>query len=109
MRIAPLAALSAALAIAAGAFGAHAATGAAAEWLRTGAYYQLTHAIAALALCGRGQLDRQAVLLLAGSVGFALTLYAMALGAPHWLGAVTPLGGVAMVVGWLWVAMRVGR
>ena len=45
-----LAALSAAIAIAAGAFGAHRFIGKEAEWLRTGGLYQLTHAIAVLAL-----------------------------------------------------------
>ena len=45
----PLAALSGALAVAAGAFGAHGASGAAADWLKTGAQYQLIHAVAALA------------------------------------------------------------
>ncbi len=45
-----LAALSGALAVAAGAFGAHGASGAAVDWLKTGAQYQLLHAIAALAI-----------------------------------------------------------
>lgn len=109
MRLIKLAALSAALAIAAGAFGAHAATGAAADWLRTGAFYQLTHAVAVLALAGHTTLQRQTALLLAGSLQFAMTLYAMALGAPRWFGAVTPIGGVAMILGWLWIAWRVPR
>ena len=48
-----LAALSAAVAIAAGAFGAHgAAKPQAAEWLRTGGLYQLIHAVGALAIMG---------------------------------------------------------
>jgi uncharacterized membrane protein YgdD (TMEM256/DUF423 family) len=33
----------------------------------------------------------------------------MALGAPHWLGAVTPLGGLAMIAGWALAAWRVSR
>jgi uncharacterized membrane protein YgdD (TMEM256/DUF423 family) len=37
---------------------------------------------------------------------FAATLYAMALGGPHWLGAITPLGGLAMIAGWLMLAWR---
>ncbi|WP_026091685.1 DUF423 domain-containing protein [Blastomonas sp. AAP53] len=98
-----LAAISAALAVAAGAFGAHAAAGEQqAEWLRTGGLYQLIHAVAAIAIMGvaRGP----ALLLLAGSAIFALTLYAMALGAPRWLGAVTPIGGTLLIGGWLWAA-----
>lgn len=103
MMIGILAALSAALAVAAGAFGAHAAAGEQqAEWLRTGGMYQLVHAVAAIAIMGvaRGP----ALLLLAGSAIFALTLYAMALGAPRWLGAVTPIGGTLLIGGWLWAA-----
>ena len=96
-----LAALSAALAIAAGAFGAHGASSPqAAEWLRTGGMYQLVHAVAALIVLpvGRGP----AVLMLGGALIFAGTLYAMALGGPRWLGAVTPIGGSALIVAWLW-------
>jgi len=52
--VAVLAALSGAVAVAAGAFGAHGASGAAAEWLKTGAHYQLVHAVAALVAVGMG-------------------------------------------------------
>jgi uncharacterized membrane protein YgdD (TMEM256/DUF423 family) len=98
------AALSAALAIAAGAFGAHGAEAKAAEWLRTGASYQLVHAVAALAIGARAA--RPAWLLLVGAAIFAVTLYLMAPGGPRWLGAVTPIGGVAMIAGWLWFAVQ---
>ena len=102
-RLAALAALSATLAIAAGAFGAHGAADArAAEWLRTGAAYQLAHAIAALVLLRR--CPASAVVMLAGAMLFAGTLYAMSLGAPHWLGAVTPIGGTLLIIGWFWTA-----
>jgi uncharacterized membrane protein YgdD (TMEM256/DUF423 family) len=97
------AALSAALAIAAGAFGAHgAASDNAADWLRTGGFYQLIHAVAALVVARPA--PRAAWAMLAGSALFALTLYAMALGAPRWLGAVTPVGGVVMIGAWLSIA-----
>lgn len=101
--IALLAALSAAIAIAAGAFGAHGASSPqAAEWLRTGGLYQLIHAVAALVLAGTAKTP--AALLLAGAAIFAGTLYIMALGGPKWLGAVTPIGGLLMIGGWLWAA-----
>ena len=106
--IAVLAALSAALAIGAGAFGAHGVSDPkAVEWLRTGGTYQLIHAVAAIAIMGvaRGA----AVLLLIGAAIFALTLYAMALGAPRWVGAITPIGGVLMIGGWLWAAWQFGQ
>ena len=99
--LALIAALSAALAVAAGAFGAHgAATPQAAEWLKTGGLYQLIHAVAALAIMNvaRGP----AVLLLSGGAIFAVTLYIMAVGGPRWLGAVTPIGGSLLIAGWLW-------
>lgn len=101
-----LAALSGALAVIAGAFGAHGASGKAAEWLRTGAEYEMVHAVAALMAIKLARSGLAAILLLAGSLVFAGTLYAMALGAPHWLGAVTPLGGFAMIVGWVVLAVR---
>ncbi|MFT3975675.1 MAG: DUF423 domain-containing protein [Sphingomonas bacterium] len=97
------AALSGALAVGAGAFGAHGASGQAAEWLKTGAHYQLIHAVAALValrLDARGP----AWLFVAGGGLFALTLYLMALGGPRWLGAVTPIGGTLLIAGWLWLA-----
>ena len=106
--LALLAALSAALAIGAGAFGAHgAASPQAAEWLRTGGLYQLVHAVAALVLMGQAR--GAAAVLLAGAAIFALTLYAMAFGAPRWLGAVTPIGGALMIAGWLWAAYAFAR
>ncbi|MET0248443.1 MAG: DUF423 domain-containing protein [Sphingobium sp.] len=102
------AALSAALAIAAGAFGAHGASSPqAAEWLRTGGTYQLIHAVAAIALMGQAR--GASALLLVGAAIFAVTLYLMAMGAPRWLGAVTPIGGLLMIGGWLWVGWTYWR
>jgi len=89
----------------AGAFGAHGATGKAAEWLRTGAEYQMVHAAAALAVLALADARLPAWLFVAGGFVFAGTLYAMALGAPKILGAVTPLGGAALIAGWLVLAI----
>lgn len=100
-----LAALSAAVAIAAGAFGAHRFTGREAEWLRTGGFYQLVHAVAVLALA-RTAAPGPLWTLLGGGALFAATLYAMAFGAPRWLGAITPVGGALMIAGWVWLAFR---
>jgi uncharacterized membrane protein YgdD (TMEM256/DUF423 family) len=96
------AAVSAALAIGAGAFGAHAMAGPAQELLRTGGMYQLIHAVAAVALAGRA--PRPALMMLGGAAIFAGSLYALALGAPRIMGAVTPIGGLTMIAAWLWVA-----
>lgn len=103
-RLLSFAALFAAIAIAAGAFGAHGANAREAELLRTGAFYQLVHAVAVIGFAGRFR--GPAMALLAGSAIFAFSLYGLALGAPRWLGAVAPLGGSAMIVGWLWIAYR---
>ena len=48
-------------------------------------------------------------LFLAGIVLFSGSLYALALGAPKWLGALAPLGGTAFVLGWLAFAVAVWR
>lgn len=89
----------------AAAFGAHGASGKAAEWLRTGGEYEMVHAVAAI-LAVQLRANLAAVMLLAGSALFAGTLYLMALGFPHWLGAVTPIGGMGMILGWLLLAWR---
>lgn len=97
------AALSGALAIAAGAFGAHgAASPQAAEWLRTGGTYQMVHAVAVISLMHVARWP--AIIMLIGAAIFALTLYGLALGGPRWLGAVTPIGGTLMIIAWLWAA-----
>lgn len=101
-----LAGLSGAMAVAAGAFGAHGASGKAADWLQTGGTYQLIHAAAAVAVIAmlRDSGRAPALTLLLGALIFAGTLYGMALGAPRWFGAITPIGGAAMIAGWLWIA-----
>ncbi len=103
------------LAVALGAFGAHAlrpvfarAADAAKrlEWWQTASQYHLAHALAiavAAILLGRTQHGAAGVAggaFAAGVLVFSGTLYAMALGGPRWLGAVTPLGGTLLLVGW---------
>jgi uncharacterized membrane protein YgdD (TMEM256/DUF423 family) len=103
-RLKAAAAALAAASILFGAFGAHAAASEqAAQWLRTGTSYLLPHCVAAIALASY---RRIAWALLAGAVVFAFTLYAMALGAPRWLGAVTPVGGALMICAWLSLAWQ---
>ena len=106
--IAIIAGLSGALAIGAGAFGAHGAGKEAAEWLKTGAHYQLIHAVAALVALQQGARG-PAWLFLAGGAIFGGSLYLMALGLPRWLGAVTPIGGALLIGGWLWLAWSLRR
>lgn len=115
------------LAVALGAFGAHglkkmlaqAADGAQRlEWWETAARYHLTHALALglLAyLAGRVSWPGVGVggwLMLAGILLFCGSLYVMTLTGLRVLGAITPLGGVALLGGWLVVvlaALRMGR
>jgi uncharacterized membrane protein YgdD (TMEM256/DUF423 family) len=109
-----LASLSGLMAVAAGAFGAHGVADPQAKaWLQTGAQYQLTHALAvfgcfAVWRMGGAQAQLAAWLFLAGGLVFAGSLYLMAFGAPRWLGAVTPIGGVLMILAWgtlAWAAL----
>lgn len=105
-----LAALSGLIAVAAGAFGAHGVSDPEAKaWLQTGAHYQLTHALAVFACfvlwrMGAGSAQLAAWMFLAGGFIFSGTLYLMAFGAPRWLGAVTPVGGVLMILAWAMLA-----
>lgn len=105
-----LAALSGFLAVAFGAFAAHGASDHAAELLRTGAHYQIVHALAVFAAAYVAPTRRLApALFLAGSLLFAGSLYALAFGAPGVIGAITPLGGLCFLAGWLalgWSAWR---
>lgn len=106
--IAILAALSGALAIGAGAFGAHWAGKDVADLLKTGGQYQMIHAVAALVALRMNARWPAALFVIGGAV-FAVSLYALALGAPRPVGAITPVGGVVMIAGWLWLAVRAAR
>lgn len=124
-----LGACSAAIAVAAGAFGAHALRARVEprllEVFETGARYQMYHALALVAVAwvltrdaGAGPLaapmaGRWAVasgwLFVAGTLFFSGSLYAMALTGARWLGAVTPLGGICFIAGWVCLAAGVAR
>lgn len=121
-----IAALNMALAVMTGAFGAHALkerlSTEALGWWQSAVAYQMWHALGLLALgiLLRVSLNNpatlpvtgvntSAVLLQAGIVIFSGSLYAMALGAPRWFGAITPIGGLAFIAGWLWLAWNLMR
>ena len=116
-----LGALFAFLAVAAGAFGAHALearlTPDRLDTFKLGAQYQMYHALALLAVAWAttrwpGTLTTTAGwLFVAGILVFCGTVYALGLGGPRWLGAITPIGGLSFLAGWLtlaWVAARGG-
>jgi len=111
-------AVSGAVAVAAGAFGAHALKERLPADLlavfQTGAQYQMYHALALLAagwVAARspgGAASAAGILFLVGTVLFSGSLYALALSGVRALGAITPLGGVAFIAGWLalaWAAL----
>jgi len=101
---------SALVAVAAGAFGAHALkTRLSPELLtvfETGARYQMYHAIAivgaglAFARWNTSQFLGAGWLFLAGTLLFSGSLYIVALTGARWWGAITPLGGVCFLAGW---------
>jgi uncharacterized membrane protein YgdD (TMEM256/DUF423 family) len=120
-RFAMLGALSAALAVGAGAFGAHALRESLEsrllEVFETAARYQMYHALGLLAVAWMvGQGGRAATAasasgwsFVAGTLLFSGSLYAMALSGMRALGAITPLGGVAFIAGWVLLAVAASR
>jgi uncharacterized membrane protein YgdD (TMEM256/DUF423 family) len=103
-----LAGIAGASAVLCGAFGAHALRGVLdpvhRELWHTAVEYHAWHALALVlaAGLGHGRAGRGAVSAFAlGIVLFSGSLYALALGAPRWIGIITPIGGVAFVVGWI--------
>jgi uncharacterized membrane protein YgdD (TMEM256/DUF423 family) len=114
-----LGALSAAISVAAGAFGAHALKARLAPDLlavfETGARYQMYHALglglaAWAASRGGGAAAAWAGwLFVAGTVLFSGSLYGLAFSGVRALGAVTPLGGVAFIAGWIALAVAALR
>lgn len=109
-----LGALAAGIAVALGAFGAHGLEGRVSpdrlETFRTGIEYQMYHAVALLFVGwataqGWGPLLHCAgYCFVAGIVLFSGSLYVLVLTDTGWLGAITPLGGVAFIVGWALLA-----
>ena len=104
------------LGVAAGAFGAHALRDSLpAERLavfETGVRYQMYHALALLVMAwavsrwpGRG-LEAAAWLLLAGTIVFSGSLELLAVTGLSWIGAITPVGGLALIAGWAVAAWR---
>jgi len=109
-------ALLAALGVGLGAFGAHALSGLpphALAWWHTATQYLFVAAfgmmLAKLADRGNTFLRSPAVALLAGAVFFSGSLYVMALGGPRRLGIITPVGGLGLILGFLWLAFRAWR
>jgi uncharacterized membrane protein YgdD (TMEM256/DUF423 family) len=111
-----LGAFTAAVGVLLGAFGAHALSAlptANLGWWHTGTQYLF---IAAMGMMLHGLFERTGLTLLGpssalllGVLLFSGSLFAMALGAARWLGMVTPLGGLLLVAGFLWMGLRALR
>ena len=104
-RLLALTGLAGFLTVALGAFGAHGLEGRltpeAEGWWETATLYGLVHVVSALFLATTPNAPMSAgAAFLAGVLLFSGSLYALALGAPGWIGAVAPLGGIAFLIGW---------
>jgi uncharacterized membrane protein YgdD (TMEM256/DUF423 family) len=104
-----------ALAVLAGALGAHTLASRfvaehGAEWWEKAARYHALHALGlvgyGLFLRGRSRSSWPACCFAVGTLLFSGSLYAMALGAPRWLGMITPFGGTVWIVGWIGFAVQ---
>lgn len=119
MTLGALGALLGFLGVLAGAFGAHALRGRIApevlQVFETGARYQILHALALVGVAlAREHRDRPGLglagaLFIAGIVIFSGSLYALALTGIRGFGAVTPLGGLCLLAGWLALARALAR
>ncbi len=114
-----LGSLSGFLGVAMGAFAAHALKARVAPDLlaifETGVRYQMYHALALLAVGWAatqwpGKLvNASGWLFVVGTVIFSGSLYALSLSGARWLGAITPVGGLALLAGWLCLARAAWR
>lgn len=109
-----IAAVTGFLAVALGAFGAHGLKnilmqhGTATVW-ETAVFYHFIHAVMLFVLAERKpQAAGPWWCFLAGIVIFSGSLYLLAVTGERWLGAVTPVGGVSLLTGWLWLAINAG-
>lgn len=105
------------VAVASGAFASHALKDRLSERMldifETGVRYQMYHALALIGVAlllsraevGSGWLTAAGWAFIAGVVLFSGSLYVLSLSGVKWLGAITPLGGVALIAGWSCLAI----
>jgi uncharacterized membrane protein YgdD (TMEM256/DUF423 family) len=115
-----IAAISGLIAVVLGAFAAHGLkqilAPATLQAFQTGVQYQMYHALALMAVGVLMQikpslpgLKASGLAYILGTLLFSGSLYALALGAPRWVGPITPLGGLSFMLGWLLLAMAAWR
>jgi len=109
-----IAAVLGALAVGLGAFGAHglkdllARNGTAAIWEKA-VFYHFIHAVMLFTLATRSPVRMGPWLSFLVGIGFfSGSLYLLAFTNVRWLGAITPIGGIGFLVGWLWLAVAPG-
>jgi uncharacterized membrane protein YgdD (TMEM256/DUF423 family) len=107
-----IAAILGALAVVLGAFGAHGlkgvlvSNGTTAIWEKA-VFYHFAHTVMLFVLAGRAPLRRVAWLsFLFGILIFSGSLYLLAVTNLRWLGAITPVGGISFIVGWVCLAIK---
>jgi len=71
------------------------------EIWRTGALYHMVHALALVVMGATNRGGTHAWFFLVGILIFSGTLYALVLTQQRWLGAITPIGGTAFIIGWV--------
>lgn len=120
-RLIGISALMIALSIAAGAFGAHSLKDRLDSYYLSvyekAALYHLTQSLGLLAVAILGAINilpaasvlKIFVLLLFGVIVFSGSLYLLTFTQIKWLGAITPIGGTAMIAAWLWLAIAAFR
>jgi uncharacterized membrane protein YgdD (TMEM256/DUF423 family) len=108
-----LAALWGFLAVALGALGAHGwladllARNRTSSFWEKAVFYQFIHTVMLFILASRTPVQIGPwISFLIGIVLFSGSLYLMAVTNLHWLGFVTPFGGVSFLVGWMWLVLR---
>jgi len=107
-----IAALLGFLAVALGAFGAHGlqktfAQYNTAEIWKTAAFYHIIHAVMLFVLATRQPVRTGPWLcFFSGIVIFSGSLYLLAVTNVKWLGAITPVGGLCLMAGWLWLFFK---
>ncbi|MDR7088754.1 DUF423 domain-containing protein [Cellvibrio fibrivorans] len=86
------------------------------EVVKTGVQYQMYHALVLMLVAlwfkqkpAASGLKAAGLAFILGTLLFSGSLYALALGAPRWLGPITPLGGLCFLIGWLLLTISAWR
>lgn len=115
-----IAAVSGFFAVIIGAFSAHGLkeilSAEALDAVKTGAQYQMYHALVLLFVAlwlshkpAASGLKASGLAFILGILLFSGSLYALALGAPRWVGPITPVGGLCFLIGWLLLPVAAWR